>query len=136
MREAEMEITSAPSGESTERLESDATEETSASDAARLRGNEAKNASPANGGRRGRKKRAGGGKAAERSLAPRYFLTRAPNDGTPELDEELQDENQAMVEALKKDRTYLIVTEWRPIVDGSVKGRPVIEKEAVSRCKI
>lgn len=129
-----MEIASVPSGESTERLESEAIQEASAADAARLRGN-ARNANRANGGRRGRKKRAGGGKAAERSLAPRYFLTRAPNDGTPELDEELQDENQAMVEALKKDRTYLIVTEWRPIVDGSVKGRPVIEKEAVSRCK-
>jgi hypothetical protein len=136
MREAEMEIAiaSAPSGESTERLESDATEETSASDAVPLRGNEPKNANRANGGRRGRKKRAGG-RAAERTLAPRYFLVKAPNNGTPELDEELQDENQAMVEALKKDRTYLIVTEWRPIVDGSVKGRPVIEKEAVSRCK-
>jgi hypothetical protein len=135
MREAEMEITSAPFGESTERLESEAIQETSASDAARLRGDEPKNANRANGGRRGRKKRAGGGKATEKTLAPRYFLTRAPNDGTPELDEELPDENQAMVEALKKDRTYLIVTEWRPIVDGSVKGRPVIEKEAVSRCK-
>jgi hypothetical protein len=40
-----------------------------------------------------------------------------------------------MIEALKKDRTYLVVTEWRPKVDGSVKGRPVIEKEAVSRRK-
>jgi hypothetical protein len=130
----EMEITSAPAGESTERLESEAVQETSASDAARLRGSEPKNANRANGGRRGRKRRPGG-KAAERSLAPRYFLTRAPNDGIPELDEELPDENQAMVEALKKDRTYLIVTEWRPIVDGSVKGRPVIEKESVSRCK-
>jgi hypothetical protein len=134
MREAEMEIASVPSGESTERLESEAIQEASAADAARLRGN-ARNANRANGGRRGRKKRAGGGKATEKTLAPRYFLTRAPNDGTPELDEELPDENQAMVEALKKDRTYLIVTEWRPIVDGSVKGRPVIEKEAVSRCK-
>jgi hypothetical protein len=134
MREAEMEIASAPSEESTERLESEAIQEIPASDAARLRGNEAKNANRADGGRRGRKKRAGG-KATARTLAPRYFLTRAPNDGTPELDEELPDENQAMVEALKKDRTYLIVTEWRPIVDGSVKGRPVIEKEAVSRSK-
>ena len=129
-----MAITPAPSGESPEWLESQATQGTSASDATRLRGDEPKNANRGNGGRRGQKKRTAG-KAAERTLVPRYFLTKAPNNGTPELDEELEDENHAMIEALKKDGTYLAVTEWRPKVDGSVKGRPVIEKEAVSRSK-
>ena len=129
-----MAIVSAPSGESTERLESQGTQGASASDATRLRGDEPKNPNRGNGGWRGRRKRAGG-KAPEGTLVPRYFLAKSPNNGAPELDEELEDENLAMIEALKKDRTYLVVTEWRPKVDGSVKGRPVIEKEAVSRCK-
>ena len=127
-------IVSVPSGESTERLESQPTQGTSSSDAARLRSDEPKNTNRGNGGRRRPRKRAGG-KAPDGTLVPRYFLTRAPNNGTPELDEELDDENQAMIEALKKDRTYLVSTEWRPKVDTSVKGRPVIEKEAVSQCK-
>ena len=128
-----MVIVSAPSEESTQRLESPAIqEETSGSDATSLLGDEPKNTH--RGGRRGRRKRAGG-MAAERALVHRYFLTKAANNGTPELDEELEDENHAMIEALKKDRTYLVVTEWRPRVDAPVKGRPVIEKEAVSRRK-
>jgi hypothetical protein len=134
MKGAEMAVASVPSGESAERLESEATQGTSASDAARLRGDEPKNVNRGNGGRRGARKRAGR-KAPERTLVPRYFLAKAPNNGAPELDAELEDENHAMIEALKKDRTYLVITEWRPKVDGSIHGRPVIEKEAVSRCK-
>ena len=129
-----MAIASAPSGETTERLESQAIQGTAASDVRRLHGGAPRNANRENGGRRGPRKRAGS-KVAESAAVPRYFLAKTPNSGTPELDQELEDENQAMIEALKKDRTYLIVTEWQPKVDGSVKGRPVIEKEAISRSK-
>jgi hypothetical protein len=62
----------------------------------------------------------------------RYFLTKPGSNGVPELEREVEDENQAMIEALRQDRTFAIVTEWRPKADCSVKGRPVIEKEAVS----
>jgi hypothetical protein len=49
------------------------------------------------------------------------------------LEREVEDENQAMIEALKHERTFATVTEWRPKTDCSVKGRPVIEKEPVPR---
>jgi hypothetical protein len=129
-----MAIASAPSEEPTERLESQTTPGPAVSDAMRTRGDAQKNANRENGGRRGPRKRAGS-KAAGSTPVPRYFLAKTPNNGTPELDQELEDENHAMIEALKRDRSYLIVTEWRPKVDGSVKGRPIVEKEAVSRSK-
>ena len=72
-------------------------------------------------------------RAAEPAVTARYFLTKAGGNGRPELENEMEDENQAMIEALKRDVTFVIVTEWRPKVDGSVKGRPVIEKDPVSR---
>lgn len=65
--------------------------------------------------------------------ATRYFLTKPGTNGVPELEREVEDENQAMIEALKQDRTFAMVTEWRPKTDCSVKGRPVIEKEPVPR---
>jgi hypothetical protein len=83
-------------------------------------------------GRRGGRKR-NASKTSKSAPVARYFLTKAASNGTPELDREVNDENQAMIEALKADRTFAIVTEWRPKVDCSVKGRPVIEKEAISR---
>jgi hypothetical protein len=47
----------------------------------------------------------------------------------------LEDENTAMVEALKTGGNFIILSEWRPTVDNSTKGRPVITKEAVSKAK-
>jgi hypothetical protein len=61
--------------------------------------------------------------------------TKPETEGTPQLDREMEDENQAMIEALKRDGTFLILSEWRPKVDNSTKGRAVIEKEAVSGSK-
>jgi hypothetical protein len=83
--------------------------------------------------RRGPKKHAS--KAAGSTPVTRYFLTKAGNNGKPELDRELENENEAMIEALKESVTFLALTEWRPMVDNSTPGRPVIEKEAVSRSK-
>ena len=90
-----------------------------------------KEESTTGGRRRGRK--TGASRAVKTTGVARYFLTKPAKDGTPELDRELSDENQAMIEALKQDRTFVAVTEWRPKVDCSVQGRPAIEKEAVFR---
>jgi hypothetical protein len=80
-------------------------------------------------------KRTGSRRKASRSAhvegATRYFLTKPGTNGVPELECEVEDENQAMIEALKSDRTFALVTEWRPKADCSVRGRPVIEKEPV-----
>jgi hypothetical protein len=90
---------------------------------------------PAVGGRNTRKKQGSKAKSAEAAIFTRYFLAKPGTNGTPELDREMEDENQAMVEALKRDGTFLILSEWRPKVDNSTQGRAVIEKEAVSRSK-
>jgi hypothetical protein len=82
-------------------------------------------------------KRAGSRRKALRPArlegSTRYFLTKPGSNGVPELEREVEDENRAMIEALKLDRTFAIVTEWRPKADCSMKGRPVIEKEPVPR---
>jgi len=69
------------------------------------------------------------------SPVQRFFLTRNGSDGIPQLGEEVEDENAAMVEALKTGSTYILLSEWRPTVDNATKGRPVITKEAVSKAK-
>ena len=71
-------------------------------------------------------------KAADIAGTARYFLTKPGSNGKPEFDEEMPDENQAMIEALKRDLHFLIVTEWRAKVDVS-RGAPVIEKESIRR---
>ena len=69
------------------------------------------------------------------SPVQRFFLTKDGSNGIPELDHEVEDENTAMVEALKTGSTYIMLSEWRPTVDNATKGRPVITKEAVSTAK-
>ena len=64
--------------------------------------------------------------------AIRYFLTKPTNDGTPELDQEMPDEHQTLVAALKQERNFVTVKEWRAKVDIK-KGAPVIEKDPVVR---
>ena len=82
-------------------------------------------------GRRGLKRRKAS-KDTDLAAAARYFLTKPSSNGKPEFDEEMPDENQAMIEALKRDRHFVIVTEWRSKVDVS-RGAPVIEKESIRR---
>ena len=69
------------------------------------------------------------------SSVQRFFLTRDGSNGIPQLDHEVEDENTAMVEALKTGSTFIMLSEWRPTVDNTTKGRPVITKEAVSKAK-
>ena len=64
--------------------------------------------------------------------AIRYFLTKTTSNGTPELDQEMPDEHQALIAALKQDRSFVSVKEWRAKVDIK-KGAPVIEKDPVVR---
>ena len=69
------------------------------------------------------------------SSVQRFFLAKDGANGIPELDREVEDENTAMVEALKTGSTFIMLSEWRPTVDNRTKGRPVITKEAVSKAK-
>ena len=62
----------------------------------------------------------------------RYFLTKTTSNGAPELDQEMPDKHQALIAALKQDRSFVTVTEWRAKVDIK-KGAPVIEKDPVVR---
>jgi hypothetical protein len=64
--------------------------------------------------------------------AIRYFLTKTTSNGTPELDQEMPDEHQALIAALKQDRSFVTVKEWRAKVDIK-KGAPVIERDPVVR---
>ena len=90
-------------------------------------------AEPGSPARRGKRRNVRGNKSP--SSVQRFFLTKDGGNGIPELDHEVEDENAAMVEALKTGSTYIMLSEWRPIVDNATKGRPVITKEAVSKAK-
>jgi len=80
--------------------------------------------------RGGRRRRAS--KESEVTGTIRYFLTKATSNGTPELDEEMSDEHQALVAALKGDRSFVTVEEWRAKADKK-KGVTVIGKDPVLR---
>jgi hypothetical protein len=84
--------------------------------------------------RRGKRRRNTRGSESPSSVE-RFFLLKDGSDGIPELDHEVEDENTAMVEALKTGRNFIILAEWRPTVDNSTKGRPVVTKEPVSKGK-
>ena len=77
-------------------------------------------------------KRRQGSKESGSAGAMRYFLTKTSSNGTPELDQEMPDEHQALIAALKQDRSYVSVKEWRAKVDIK-QGAPVIGKDPVVR---
>jgi hypothetical protein len=85
-----------------------------------------------------------GRKAGKRRRSPkdgegastiRYFLTKLTANGTPELDQEMPDEHAALVAALKADRSFVTVEEWKARPD-SRNGVTVIVKEPVVRSSI
>jgi hypothetical protein len=89
----------------------------------------------------GKREQPGGRRAATRRQGPkdsgnagamRYFLTKTTSNGTPELDQEMPDEHQALIAALKQDRSFVSVKEWRAKVDIK-QGAPVIGKDPVVR---
>ena len=81
------------------------------------------------GGRRAPKRRQG---ESGNAGVMRYFLTKTTSNGTPELDQEMSDEHQALIAALKQDRSFVTVKEWRAKVDIK-QGAPVIGKDPVVR---
>ena len=83
------------------------------------------------GNRRGGKRRRAS-KDNEVTGTIRYFLTKVTSNGTPELDEEMPDEHQALIAALKADRSFVTVEEWRAKADKK-KGVTVIGKDPVLR---
>jgi hypothetical protein len=91
-------------------------------------------AEPGSSARRGKRRRNALGNESPSSVQ-RFFLIKNGSNGIPELDHEVEDENTAMVEALKTGKNFIILSEWRPTVDNATKGRPVITKEAVSKAK-
>jgi hypothetical protein len=91
-------------------------------------------AEPASSTRRGKRRRSTRGSESPSSVQ-RFFLTKNGSNGIPQLEQEVEDENTAMVEALKTGSTFIILTEWRPTVDNTTKGRPIITKEAVSKTR-
>jgi hypothetical protein len=95
----------------------------------RITGNLKRNNSP--GGRQASKRRRTPKESGGAGVV-RYFLTKATSNGTPELDQEMPDENQARIAALKQDRSFVTVKEWRAKVDIK-KGEPVIGKDPVLR---
>src|SRR5262245_51029023 len=62
----------------------------------------------------------------------RYFLTKVTSNGTPELDQEMPDEHQALLAAHKADRSFVTVEEWKAKPDRR-KGITVPGKEPVPR---
>ena len=61
----------------------------------------------------------------------RYFLAKAnANGGTPALDQEVDSEGKALVEALRLGVTYYAVQEFRVVPDFAGK-MPQLKKEAV-----
>jgi hypothetical protein len=91
-------------------------------------------AEPGSSARRGKRRRITPVNRSPSSIQ-RFFLTKDGSNGVPELDREVEDENTAMIEALKTGVTYIMLSEWRPTVDNTTKGRPVVTKELVSKGK-
>jgi len=83
------------------------------------------------GNRRGGKRRRAS-KDNEGAGTIRYFLTKPSSNGTPELDQEMPDEHQALLAAHKADRSFVTVEEWTAKADRR-KGVTVLGKDPVAR---
>jgi len=129
-------VTTAPPPEmATERAHKPANESRAGTDGRNLRAQHPENngsGEPGSPARRGKRRRNARGSESPSSVQ-RFFLTKNGSNGSPELEQEVEDENAAMVEALKTGRTFIILSEWRPTVDNTTKGRPIITKETVSK---
>jgi len=121
-------VTTAPPPEmATEKAHRPANESRAATDGRNLRAQQPENngsAEPGSPARRGKRRRNARGSESPSSVQ-RFFLTKNGSNGIPELDREVDDENTG--------RTYSILCEWRPTVDNTTKGRPLITKQAVSK---
>ena len=66
--------------------------------------------------------------------AIRFFLSKSENNTVPSLDREFANESEAIIESLKTDKSYFVVSEWKGLADVSKK-MPLIRKEVVTRKK-
>jgi hypothetical protein len=84
-----------------------------------------------------RGRRAGRRRSSQPSVSGgpvRFFLSKPGSNGTPQLDEELQSEGEAMLESLKTGRSYFLISEWKGAADLSKK-IPQIRKECITAKK-
>ena len=61
----------------------------------------------------------------------RFFLSKAESNGIPVLDREFSTEPEAILESLKTEKSYFIISEWKGAADLSKK-MPLIRKEVVT----
>jgi hypothetical protein len=88
------------------------------------------NASPESDGRTRRRRRNGD------DLKGRFFLPKAGSTiKSLELGQELPTEGAALVEALKRDQPFYVVTVWRAVPQQN-GGDPVITKQAVTETRM
>ena len=62
--------------------------------------------------------------------AVRFFLSKSDSNGVPDLDREFDTEPEAIVESLKTEKSYFVISEWKGLAD-LTKKVPLIRKEAV-----
>lgn len=65
----------------------------------------------------------------------RFFLVNSSSNGAPDLGQEFESENVALVEALKKGQSFASVMEWSAFVEVTKAG-PVIRKEVLKPKKV
>jgi len=79
------------------------------------------------GGTSARRRRRNGG---DSSL--RYFLAKpGSSQAKPELGQEMANEGEALIEALKSGQTFFTVAVWKSVPEVNGGGNPVIVKQAV-----
>lgn len=72
---------------------------------------------------------------SDAASSARFFLVNSSSKGAPDLGQEFETENDALVEALKKGQSFATVMEWSAVVEVTKAG-PVIQKEAVKQKKV
>jgi hypothetical protein len=62
----------------------------------------------------------------------RYFLPKSGSSpAKPELGQEMKNEGEALIEALKSGQTFFTVAVWKSVPEVNGGGNPVIVKQAV-----
>jgi hypothetical protein len=62
----------------------------------------------------------------------RYFLSKSGSSpAKPELGQEMANEGEALIEALKSGQTFFTVAVWKSVPEVNGGGNPVIVKQAV-----
>jgi hypothetical protein len=87
---------------------------------------------PASGSASRSQRRTRGGSEEENGSGARYFLAKpGANGGSPVLEREIENENEALVESFRLGVPYYSVQEWRAVSDLSGRN-PRLKREAVA----